>query len=150
MLENGKNRYELDESETMIVWSQPPDILTWRAALNTVQPERLILFGQKPPIDNPKTLLTQIIGMAKYAYSNKAGIIYLSEMASYTAQSERTIIEAIRWINANSEMQLHREEDDLYYIRMGSEMTKAVDTKRLSLLMKETAAYRSHWMKQEF
>ena len=149
-LENSKNRYELFEAETLIVYSQPPDILTWRAALNTVQPERLLLFGQKPAIDNPKTLITQIIGMAKYAYSNKAGIIYLGEMASHTGQSERTIIEAIRWINANSEMQIHHEEDDLYYIRMNPEMTKDVDTKRLSLLMKETAAYRSHWMSQDF
>ena len=150
MLDTGKNRYELHESQTLIVWTQAPDILTWRAALNTVQPERLILFGQEPPITNPKELITQVVGLAKYALGNKAGIIYLSELASLTAQAEKTIIEAIKWINANSEMQLYREEDDLYYIRMNSEMAKDVDTKRLSLLMKETAAYRSHWMTQQF
>lgn len=150
MLADEKNRYELHEARTLIVWTQPPDILTWRVALNTVQPEQLILFGQQPPITTAKALITQLIGMAKYANSKKSGIIYLSEMASFTAQSEQMIIATIKWINANSEIHFYHEEDDLYYIRMNSEMSKDVGTKRLSLLMKETTAYRSHWVTQQF
>lgn len=149
MLAEGKNRYELHEAQTLIVWTQPSDILTWRVALNIVQPERLILFGQTPPITTAKALITQLIGMAKYAFANKAGIIYLSEMTSLTAQSEKTIISGMKWINANSEIHFYHE-DDLYYIRMNSDIPKDVDTKRLSLLMKETAAYRSHWMTHQF
>ena len=146
----GLNRYSLHEAKTLVVWTLPPDILTWRAVLNTVQPETLVLFGQMPPITSAQNLIPDVIGLAKYALNNKAGIIYLSEIASLTAQSEQTIIQVIKWINANTEMQLHHEDDDLYYIRMGTKADKSVDTKRLSLLMKETAAYRQHWLTQQF
>ncbi|GAB5492547.1 MAG: hypothetical protein Phog2KO_27620 [Phototrophicaceae bacterium] len=147
---DGLNRYSLHEAKTLVVWTVPPDILVWRAALNTVQPETIVLFGKMPAITSAKKLIPDVVGLAKYALKHKAGIIYLSELASLTAQSEQTIIQVIKWINANSEMQLYREEDDLYYIRMGSQAEQSVDTKRLSLLMKETAAYRKHWLAQKF
>lgn len=146
----GLNRYSLHEAKTLVVWTLPPDVLVWRAVLNTVQPETLVLFGKMPPITSAKQLIQEVAGLAKYALKNKAGIIYLSELASLTAQSEQAIIQAIKWINANSEMQLYHEDDDLYYIRMGGQADKSVDTKRLSLLLKETAAYRQHWLTQQF
>ncbi len=147
---DGVSRYLLEPSKTLIVWTQPSDVITWHSVLNTVQPETLILFGQTPSIQTAKALITDVIGLGKYAYNNKAGIIYLSELVALTAQSEAAILETIKWVSANTEMKFHHEADDLFYIRMNPEQSTARDTKQLSLIIKEITAYRAYWMKQQF
>ncbi|MEO1287403.1 MAG: single-stranded-DNA-specific exonuclease RecJ [Chloroflexota bacterium] len=144
------NRYQLELASTLIVWTQPSDIITWTTALNVVQPQNIVLLGVPPRITTPKQLISEIIGMAKYAIKNKAGIIYLQEIVGRTNQPDLAVLSAIKWINANTEMTLHREDDDLFYIRMNTEKSEDVDLKQLSLIMRETTAYRKHWMNQIF
>ncbi|MEM9954164.1 MAG: single-stranded-DNA-specific exonuclease RecJ [Chloroflexota bacterium] len=144
------NRYQLETASTLIVWTQPSDIITWITALNVVQPQNIVLLGVPPRITTPKQLISEIIGLAKYAIKNKAGIIYLQEIVGRTNQPELAVLSAIKWINANTEMTLHREDDDLFYIRMNTEKSEDVDLKQLSLIMRETTAYRKHWMNQTF
>ncbi|MEL6403406.1 MAG: single-stranded-DNA-specific exonuclease RecJ [Chloroflexota bacterium] len=149
-LEDAVDRYHLQEAETLVVWTIPCDVTVWKASLRTVQPSRLILFGQKPKIQTPKSLIETLIGMAKYALREKQGLIHMPEMASLTGHSEVTIREALRWINSHTTLTIKHEDDDLYSIYTDANIPKTHDIKRLSLLMKETAAYWEHWLKQDF
>ncbi|HMX28076.1 MAG TPA: hypothetical protein PKC13_20985, partial [Blastocatellia bacterium] len=44
----GSNRLELAKAETLIVWTTPPGPDEWKAALETVQPRRIVVFNQRP------------------------------------------------------------------------------------------------------
>lgn len=149
-IENSSDRYNLHEAKTLIVWSIPPTLSIWKAALNIVQPEKIILFGQQPAIKTAKDLITTVIGLAKYAHKNKAGVIYLSELVTLTNQADSTITACIKWINANTEMRFIQEDDNLYWIRFNADGSKDVSIKQLSLMLKETAAYQEHWLRQDF
>ncbi|MGJ3238990.1 MAG: single-stranded-DNA-specific exonuclease RecJ [Anaerolineae bacterium] len=151
MLEDGVHRYDLRPCSTLLVWTRPPDLLTWRTVLQLVQPQTLILFGLQPPITSAPDLIKMVAGLIKYAYQHKSGMIYLSEIATLTAQSDRTISAVLNWINARTTMRLRREEDDLYLIEMEQHRAAtAVDPERLNLLMRETQAYYQHWYTQSF
>lgn len=148
----GVDRYNLTEAQTLIVWTVPPDVSTWKAALSTVQPERLILFGNTPKFKTVKDLLTHVIGMAKYAHSQKNGLLHLSDIARLTGQSEQTIILCLQWIDAQTEMTVQFVGDDVYQIGIDPNSKQASNpyNQRLQMRFAESQAYRKHWLSQTF
>jgi single-stranded-DNA-specific exonuclease len=148
----GVDRYNLSEAQTLIVWTVPPDISTWKAALRTVQPERIILFGNMPKFKTMKDLLTHVIGMAKYAHSQKDGLIHLSDIARLTGQSEQTIMLCLQWIDAQTEMTVQFVENDAYQIDIDpvSKQASNMYNQRLQMRFAESQAYRKHWLQQTF
>jgi single-stranded-DNA-specific exonuclease len=149
----GVDRYHLRASQTLVVWSAPPDPLTWQTALIEVQPQTLILFGQLPPLDNPKTLLSHVAGLLKYALQNKQGIVNASEIAALTGQTEPIIHTCFKWFNSNTELALTPISEDVYQIESNSAQTTSkngIYAERLKLQMAETQAYRQYWLKQNF
>jgi single-stranded-DNA-specific exonuclease len=148
----GVDRYNLTEAQTLIVWTVPPAVSTWKAALQTVQPERIILFGNSPRFKTVKDLLTHVIGMVKYAHSQKNGLIHLSDIARLTGQSEATIILCLQWIDAQTEMTVQFVGDDVYEIGIDSNSKQATNpyTQRLQMRFAESQAYCKHWLQQAF
>ncbi len=149
----GVDRYHLRAAQALAVWSVPPDVLTWQALLNTVQPQTLILFGRRSPLDNPKTLLTQIGGMVKYALQHKGGIVSTSEFAALTGQTEPTIHACLRWFHLNSELMVEPIDEDRYQLLSGQSahaLSPPDSLERLKALIAETNAYRRYWLRQHF
>lgn len=147
------DRYRLHPAQTLLVWSPPPDPLVWHSALNIVQPQTLILFGERPAFDNPQSLLLHLAGMLKYALQRKSGAVSASELAALTGQTESIIRLCLKWFSANTEMALFPESEDVYHIDLDKSRTptKTPDLiNRLKVLMDETNAYRQYWLKQTF
>lgn len=148
----GVDRYNLQEAETLVVWTVPPDVTTWKAALATIQPERLILFANMPKFNTVKNLITHVVGLAKYALREKQGFIYLSELVRLTAQSEQTIMVCLKWITAQTEMKIHFVADDIYQVEMVSDSKQETNpfSEMLQMRFAESQAYRQHWLNQAF
>jgi single-stranded-DNA-specific exonuclease len=148
----GVDRYNLHEAQTLIIWTVPPDVSTWKAALQTVQPERIILFGNTPKFKTVKDLITHIIGMVKYAQSQKNGLIHLSDLARLTGQSEQTVILCLNWIDAQTEITVQFVGDDVYQIGIDPASKQATNpyNQRLQMRFAESQAYRKHWLQQAF
>ncbi|MBZ0281567.1 MAG: single-stranded-DNA-specific exonuclease RecJ [Anaerolineae bacterium] len=145
------DRYHLRPAQTLVVWSPPPDPLVWHSALNIVQPGTLVLFGERPALDNPQALLTHLAGMLKYALQHKGGTVSASELAGLTAQTEQTIHICLKWITSNTELTAEPLSEDMY--QLTANPSPAKDTRyadRLKTLLSETAAYRHYWLKQQF
>lgn len=149
---SGIHRYHMIPTETLIVWTVPPDVITWNAILNTAQPQRLILFGNYPHIANAKMLIEQVMGMGKYAQRGRDGWINLEDMVRITGQSILTLRLALRWINLSTPMQFNEIMDDLFLVATDEKRGKK-DTDLLKLIdaaLRETEAYRRYWLTQQF
>lgn len=148
---DGVDRFHLHTARTLAVWTTPADVFIWEAALDVVQPDTLILFGQPTPFETPQALLTQVGGLLKYALQDKGARVSVSELAALTAQTEVVIHACLRWFNGNSELQATPLTDDVYQLENVPHTGK--DTRpleRLQALLKETNAYRRFWRKQDF
>lgn len=148
-IEGGISRYGLHEAQTLAVWTVPPDVTVWRAALGTVQPETIVLFGHTPPFSNAQDLLTHLVGVAKYALRAKGGQIHLNDMAALTGQSERLIIACIRWLNTQSELRFEHLGDGLYMVSAGHTPAGNADPEviqTINRLLREAQAYQQYWM----
>jgi single-stranded-DNA-specific exonuclease len=148
----GLDRYHLYPAKTLVVRSIPPDPLIWHSALNIVQPQTLILFGQPSPFDQPESLLKYAGGLLKYAYRHKQGVVSASAIAGLTNQSEQTIRVCFKWFHTRSEMDLVPMSEDEYRIEMNSARMTERDkySEQLKFLLNETIAYRQYWLKRSF
>jgi len=76
------NRLELEPNTVLAFLHMPPHAAVLRYILNTVQPEKIILFNfQQDPL-TPKTFLQTLMGMLKFALHEKQGVISLEEYAA--------------------------------------------------------------------
>ncbi|MCA9906075.1 MAG: hypothetical protein KC547_19600, partial [Anaerolineae bacterium] len=145
----GVDRHHLRTAQTLVVWSPPPDPFVWESALETVQPETVVLFGNPPPFDQPQKLLEQVAGLLKYALNKKNGVVTASDIAALTQQTERTILACFRWISANTQLRLVSLADDSYRVLPNEASSQSQDPPdRLKYLMEETRAYRAYWLRQ--
>lgn len=147
----GVDRHHLRTAQTLIVWSPPPDPFVWESALETVQPETVVLFGNPALFDQPHKLLEQVAGLLKYALNKKSGIVTASDLAALTQQTERTILACFRWLSANTQMRLVSLADDAYRVLLNEAPSRPQDApERLKYLIDETRAYRAYWLRQIF
>ena len=144
---DGVDRYHLRPARTLIAWTAPPTASDWDAALNTVQPETLILIGAEPGVKTLNELKTQVAGLGKYAFNHKDGIIGLDTLTARTAHTEATVRLMVQWLNANSEFQFNETDQDVFTVtrQTGESTEQDALTDKLQLHLRETASYRQFW-----
>jgi hypothetical protein len=105
-------------------------------------------------LDNPKTLLSHVAGLLKYALQNKQGMVSASEFAALTGQTEAIIHTCFKWFSSNSELKMNAAaSEDIYQIESNPTQTPAkngIYAERLKLQMAEAQAYRQYWLTQNF
>lgn len=150
----GVDRFALRPADTLLVWTIPPDVATWRAALNTVAPQRVVLFAHEPAWRTPQALLEQVAGLAKYALRRRDGRLTLAELATRCAQPLATAQTCVDWLNTGSRLRFTPLDEDLWRITQadaGAPLTPDPRLgERLRQQMRETAAWRRHWLRQSF
>lgn len=149
---DGAYRHQLREAETLVVWTMPPDALTWQAALAVVQPQTLVLCGNPSPFDRPEKLLKHLAGLLKYAHNHKGGVVEVSELAALTGQTEHTIRVALLWLNTQIPLRMTALTEDRYAVEMADapagDGSRYAD--RLNRLYAEMRAYQRYWLQQKF
>ncbi|QPC84004.1 single-stranded-DNA-specific exonuclease RecJ [Phototrophicus methaneseepsis] len=147
----GTDRYHLTNADTLIVWSVPPGAILWKALLNEVQPQIVILVGAQQPLSRFQDLVQIIAGLAKYAINQRQGFITMQDIAARTGQYEHTIQRAIHWLNAQSELSFEAVSEDSYVVTTkGAKANEPYDATRLKHLLDESRAYAAYWMKQSY
>ena len=150
----GVDRMSLRPAETLVVWTVPPDQDTWKAALNTVAPQRVSLFAYEPPWRTPQALLEQVAGLAKYALQGRAGRLTRDELAALTAQPLTTVQTCIDWLNVGSRLRFTQVSEDEWRVTRAPAAAPLTPDKRLgerlAQQLRETAAWRRYWLRQSF
>ncbi len=150
----GVDRMGLRPAETLAVWTVPPDADTWKAALNTVAPQRVLLFAYEPPWRTPQALIERVAGLAKYALQGRAGRLTRDELAALTAQPLATVQTCIDWLNVGSRLRFTPLNEDEWRVTRAPAAAPLTPDKglgeRLGQQMRETAAWRRYWLRQSF
>lgn len=148
MLTDAVNRLSLNERETLIVWTAPPAAEIWAAALATVNPQRLILFGNRPESEKMSGFLARLAALVKYALRHKQGTARLEALAAAMGQRERSVQVGLQALRAHGKLAFHVGRTGEYQLARrddapSGDLNKL--EKRLAMLLSETRAYRDYW-----
>ncbi len=149
----GKSRFELHPADEFAIYTSPPSLTELRAALETVKPKKVYLFGVSPAAEKPDAFLSRLAGFAKYAINQKGGKVTAGELAVATGQREGAIRLGLEWLAAGGHVSLQREEDGSILLSPANGELNQYLQRELYLAVKgileETAAYRAHFQRAE-
>ena len=148
----GRDRNELGQSKTLVIWTVPPGPVELQAALQQASPELVHLVGVDPGMDHPERFLRRLAGLVKHALSAEAGLASLSTLAAATAQREATVRAGLAWLEARGHLELLAENGDEIQLARVSQGAQGVQealrtAARMSALLEETAAYRAYFLR---
>ncbi|MCY3778681.1 MAG: single-stranded-DNA-specific exonuclease RecJ [Chloroflexi bacterium] len=145
-------RLGLRGSETLIVWTPPPSAEIWAAALATVNPGRLILFGGRNESEGTASFLARLAGLVKYSINHRGGRVGLEALAAAAGQTERTAQVGLQLLRALGKLDYHVSRTGEYQLRRADDAPRQnleALRRRLDLLLRESRAYRDYWLKME-
>lgn len=145
---SGAHRLGLEPAETLIVWTIPPDSSVWSAGLETVNPARLIVFGNRPDVDTGQKFLARLAGLVKYALNHKGGMVKIEELAPVMGHRDLTVQVGLQVLRAIGKLDYEIDRSGVYYLQSANQTpAEKLDMlqNRLDLLIRETNAYRDYW-----
>jgi single-stranded-DNA-specific exonuclease len=148
----GWDRRELTETKTLAVWTAPPGPAEWQDGLAKASPEKVVLFGIDPALDDLKPFLKRLAGLAKHALKVNQGRVSISTLAAATAQRESTVWAGLAWLTARGHLAVASAGDDEVQLTAGAGKADADlprVTAHLKALLGETAAYRAYFARAE-
>jgi single-stranded-DNA-specific exonuclease len=149
---DGVGRLNLGDSETLIVWTIPPESSVWSAGLDTVNPSRLILFNIRPDVETAAKFMTRLIGLIKYSLNNKAGVTQLNELAMAMGHRALTVQVGLQVLRAMGRIDYQISSTGEYQLLQVDQLpTSKLEMlqHRLELLLGETKAYRDYWLNMD-
>jgi len=148
----GKNRFALQPADEFAIYSAPPSSADLRAALETVKPKKVYLFGVFPDPEKADTFLARLAGLAKYAINQKGGKVTVAELAVVTGQREGAIRLGLEWLAAGGHISIQRD-DETIHLSQGNNESNTYLQRELYIAVKgileETAAYRAHFQRAD-
>ncbi len=150
-LADAANRLQLSPCETLIVWTIPPSAEIWAAALATVNPTRLVLFGARPPTERQAQFLARLAGLVKYAINQKGGAVDLEDLAAALGQREQAALVGLRELRASGQIDFRVKTSGQIQLGWAAAPPRSKPGRwreRLTLLLREARAYRNYWLAQ--
>jgi single-stranded-DNA-specific exonuclease len=143
-----EHRGGLTPCAQLAIWTTPPNRDELDQVLERLSPERVCLFAMEPVTGDMKHFLERLAGLVKHAINTQAGLVRLGDLAAATAQTKATVHAGIVWLWAQGHVKIL--EDDGAVLKMengnqGMQESKSKATRQLSSLLKESAAFRSHF-----
>ncbi len=147
-VDGAADRLGLKVTETFIVWTIPPSAEIWSAALATVNPDRLILFGMRSSRETTGNFLARLAALVKYAVNQRDGSARLEALAAAMGERERSVQVGLQVMRAMGKLDYRVGAAGDYRLELAdrapSDQLKTLQ-KRLGLLLRETRAYRNYW-----
>jgi single-stranded-DNA-specific exonuclease len=144
---NGVDRFNLEPSTELAVYTTPPGPAELNVILERVKPQKVYLVAQNPPVEKADEFLTRLAGMAKFVIAKKGGETTVSALAAATAQREATVRIGLEWLAAGGHVTISGENDAVLLSRGSGEGQQYVQ-KELYIavkgLLEETVAYRNY------
>jgi single-stranded-DNA-specific exonuclease len=91
-------RDQITSASHLALWTAPANWSSWQSILQAADPETIALFCVDAGLDTPKSLLTRLSGLAKYAIHHLEGKVPVVRLAAATGHSIATIEMGLRWL----------------------------------------------------
>ena len=150
----GTDRYHLQPSAELAIYTPPPGPGEFKTILEQVKPQKIYLVTQNPPTEKTEEFLKRLAGMAKFVVAKKDGKTKISELAAATAQREISVRVGLEWLAAGGHVTIapygdDAGEEDAILLSTGSGEGNEYVRKELYVavkgLLEETGAYRTHF-----
>jgi single-stranded-DNA-specific exonuclease len=143
-------RGELSQGETLLVWTTPASYNDLLAAVEAVNPRRVVLFGVDPSLDSMKVFMERLAGLAKYAIKEKDGKIDLTQLAAAMAHRPLPVRLGLEWLAARGNLTISTTGEDQLVLRYGGEaeavLASALQAQLVDLL-DESRAWRQYYLR---
>ncbi len=138
----------LQAAHTLAIWTCPPSTEVLHAALEVVNPARVILFAQLPGTDALNSFLGKMAGLTAYllkAYDGETRLDKIAGALGHRAEAARI---GLRSMHGRGHITILHDDGDL--IRVGAGGTKndaliAETTQALMAWLAEAKAYRAYY-----
>lgn len=138
----GHTRVNIEPAAVLVLLTPPPSMAVLRQVLAFTDPE-VVVLGFSP--GEPQDFLSDFLGAIKYIL-NQGGIVPLSPLAAVLAQTEETVIAALRLLAQSGIIDYELVEGRLILARgTGTAIKAGPRRERLRLLLEETAAFKK-WL----
>jgi single-stranded-DNA-specific exonuclease len=144
---NGIDRYSLQNSDELAIYTTPPGPAEMKLILEKVKPQKVYLVAKNPRAEKADEFLTRLAGMAKFVITKKCGKTTIPELAAATAQRESTVRIGLEWLAAGGHISVVTEEDAVSLSAGDGEGYQYVQKElyvAVKGLLEETAAYRNY------
>ena len=141
-----KNRFELKEGSTLVLWTTPASNSVISNLANQVSPTRVFLFGQNPKPNTTLEFIKTILGLFKYSAQSQ-NPINISDIVSKTAQTYPVVLAGIEYVKAHGSF-LIEESANFFHV---SQLQKAASEPprdlihKLNKLIRETKSFRLNY-----
>jgi len=145
---NGQDRFTLESSPSLAIWTTPPGPDELSAVLAQVNPQQVILFGIDPANTSPEEFLKRLAGLLKFELNRvnaPRAETSLSRLAGATAQRVTAVQAGLDWLHARGMIAILSLQGDSVTVEYGigqSQSDSASPLLRLRSILEETAAYR--------
>ena len=146
------DRFSLQPSSAMVIWTIPPGLNELRSTLQKVKPRKVFLFGINPGMDESETFLKRLLGLIKYRLKSAHGIASLSSLAAATAQRTSTIKIGLGWLEAHDHISIRSIKEDEIQVdisRKTSKKDSQAISDQLNFALTESAAFRRYFLKAD-
>lgn len=147
---NGYDRYELKPAEALVIWSIPPGLREFLAAIEVVSPRTIYLFANDPQTDDPQLFIRRLQGLVKHIIQFRGGQTEWKWLTAATAQRYICVKLGLDWLAANHWIDFHEKDDQNLIITKGDGVKPAQSENIYRLLcqqLSESAAYRTFYRK---
>lgn len=144
-------RSDLFRSDTLVIWTTPPSRKVLSDALKKVKPKEIIFFSVDPEDQTQKKFIMKLHGLLNAIIGSDTRSFDVQEAAQSLAVTPSLIEVGLDWIHLHGDYDLSLFIPNLLITPGPRENLvgfPAIDSK-LKFLLKETAAYRSHFKKAE-
>jgi hypothetical protein len=148
----GKSRFELQPSDELAIYTTPPSPTELHAALETVRPKKVYLFGVSPAPEKADAFLSHLAGLAKYVINQKNGKVAVGELAAATGQREGAIRLGLEWLAAGGHISIQRDDETVLLSARSGELNQYLQRElylAVKGILQETEAYRAHFQRAE-
>jgi single-stranded-DNA-specific exonuclease len=148
----GKSRFELQRADEFAIYTSPPSPAELHAALETVRPKKVYLFGISPASEKADAFLARLAGLAKYVINQKGGKVTVAELAVVTGQRGGAIRLGLEWLAAGGHISIQRDDETVLLSTGNSELNQYLQRElylAVKGILEETEAYRAHFERAE-
>jgi hypothetical protein len=143
----GESRYSLQPSNTLVVWTAPPSYDVFHETIYNVKPEKTIVFGIDPDMDDPNNFLSRLAGIVKFVINQRNGITCYSELAASTSQTIDAVIFGLEFLSKKGLIRYLANKDE---IRISQSELQSRDVSNcenvLVAIMDSTRQFRQHFI----
>lgn len=144
-LPGARDRGSLTPARTLVIWTTPPGQAELRAALQVVQPDRIVLLAVDPRDGEAVPFLKRLAGLCKYAMDHMQGETPFLRLVSATAQRERTVRLGLRWLEQRGLVEVEWLDDGILRLRPGGAPSQVAEETLTAVraALAESGAYRN-------